>query len=113
MAQRRSFCPATSQESEEPDSGVVMCGLGLKALWTDHGGDEGPHIEDETDPARGHLDPEHRPTPVQQLLNLMVVIMKPVGDCHHDIEGSQEEDKVEVAVAIDGSLSLVVHHVLA
>lgn len=59
MAQRESFCLATSQESEKPDSSLVMCGLGLEALWAHHGSDEGPHVEDETDPAGGHLDPEH------------------------------------------------------
>lgn len=40
-------------------------------------------------------------------------LLEPVGDGHHDIEGSQEEDKVEIGVAVDCCLSLVIHHVLA
>lgn len=40
-------------------------------------------------------------------------LLEPVGDGHHDVEGSQEEDKMEVGVAVDGSLSLIIHHVLA
>lgn len=51
-----------------------MCVLGLEAFGADHGGEQGPHVEDETDPAGRHLDPEHRPTAIQQLLYLMVVI---------------------------------------
>lgn len=39
--------------------------------------------------------------------------LEPVGDRHHDIERSQEEDKMEVGVAVDGPLPLVVHHILA
>lgn len=112
LAQRDSFCPATSQESEQPDS-AVTCVLGLETLRADHGSDEGPHVEEEADPAGRHLDPEHRPAPIQQFLNLMVIIMEPVGDGHHDVEGSQEEDKMEVGVAVDGSLSLIIHYVLA
>ena len=48
--------------------------LGLKALWAHHRSNEGHHVEEEADPAGGHLDPEHRPATVQQLFNLMVVI---------------------------------------
>lgn len=40
-------------------------------------------------------------------------LLKPIGDGHHDVEGAQEEDKMEVGVAVDGSLFLVVDHVLA
>lgn len=40
-------------------------------------------------------------------------LLEPVGDGHHDIEGPQEEDKVEIGVAVDGCLPLVIHHVLA
>lgn len=40
-------------------------------------------------------------------------LLEPVGDGHHDVEGSQEEDKMEVGVAVDGPLSLIVHHILA
>ncbi len=40
-------------------------------------------------------------------------LLKPVGDGHHDVEGSQKEDKMEVSVAVDGTLLLIVHHVLA
>lgn len=40
-------------------------------------------------------------------------LLKPVGNRHHDIKRSQEEDKVKVRVAIDSCLSLVIHHVLA
>lgn len=53
---------------------VCVCVLGLEAFGADHGGEQGPHVEDETDPAGRHLDPEHRPTAIQQLLYLMVVI---------------------------------------
>ena len=38
--------------------------------------------------------------------------LEPVCDGHHDIEGAQEEDKMEVGVAVDGPLLLVVHYVL-
>lgn len=72
LAQRRYFCLAAPRESEEPGSGVVVCLLGLEALRADHGGDESPHVEDEADPAGGHLEPEHRPAAVQQLLDLVV-----------------------------------------
>ena len=48
--------------------------LSLKPLWTEHGGHQGPHVEQEADPAGGHLNPEDRPAPVQQLLNLGVVV---------------------------------------
>lgn len=48
--------------------------LGFEALRADHGSDEGPHVEEETDPTGGHLDPEHRPASVQQLLNLVIVV---------------------------------------
>lgn len=48
--------------------------LGFKALGADHGSDEGPHVEEETDPTGGHLDPEHGPASVQQLLNLVIVV---------------------------------------
>lgn len=40
-------------------------------------------------------------------------LLEPVGDRHHYVEGSQEEDKMEVWVAVDGSLPLVIQHVLA
>lgn len=40
-------------------------------------------------------------------------LLEPVGDGHHDVEGSQEEDKMEVGIAVDGPLSLIVHHILA
>lgn len=40
-------------------------------------------------------------------------LLEPVGDGHHDVEGSQEEDKMEVSVAVDRSLFLIIHHVLA
>lgn len=43
----------------------------------------------------------------------MVVKMEPVGDGHHDVQGSQEEDEMEVGVAVDGPLSLIIDHVLA
>lgn len=59
LAQDECVCLATSQESKYPDCSVVMRVLGLEALRTDHGSDEGPHVEDEADPAGGHLDPEH------------------------------------------------------
>lgn len=40
-------------------------------------------------------------------------LLEPVGDGHHDVEGSKEEDKMEVGIAVDGSLSLIICHVLA
>lgn len=40
-------------------------------------------------------------------------LLKPVGGSHHDIEGAKEEDKVKEGVAVDGSLSLIIHHILA
>lgn len=40
-------------------------------------------------------------------------LLKPVGDGHHDIQGAKEEDKVKEGVTVDGSLSLVIHHILA
>lgn len=57
LAQLESYCLATAQESEY--CSVVMCVLGLKAFGADHGSNEGPHVDDETDPAGGHLDPEN------------------------------------------------------
>lgn len=74
MAQRASLCLPTSQESELPDPSGVMSISGLKTLRADHGSNQSPEVEDETDPAGGHLDPEHRPAPLQKLLNLMVII---------------------------------------
>ena len=38
--------------------------------------------------------------------------LEPVCDGHHDVEGAQEEDEVEVGVAVDGAVPLVVHDVL-
>lgn len=66
--------------AEWPDSNVV-CVLGLKALRAHHGSDEGAQVEDETDPAGAHLEPEHRPAPLQQFLNLMVIITA-IGSTH-------------------------------
>lgn len=43
----------------------------------------------------------------------MAIKMEPVGDGHHDVQGSQEEDRMEVGVAVDGSFSLIIRHVLA
>lgn len=40
-------------------------------------------------------------------------LLEPVGDRHHYIERSQEEDKMEVRVAVDGTLPLVIQHILA
>lgn len=53
---------------------MCWCVLGLEAFRADHGGDQSPDVEDETHPARRHLDPEHRPAAIQQLIYLMVVI---------------------------------------
>lgn len=96
------------QESEQSDSSEVTCLLGLKALWADHGSDEGHQVEEKTDPAGDHLEPIHRCATIHYLLDLMVIVMKPVGDSHHDVERSQEEDKMEVGVAVDGCLSLII-----
>lgn len=53
---------------------VCVSALGLEALGADERGHEGPHVEEQTDPARHHLDPEHRPAAFQNLLNLVVVV---------------------------------------
>lgn len=39
-------------------------------------------------------------------------LLKPVGDGHHDVKGAQKEDKVEVAVGVDGSFLFIIYHVL-
>lgn len=44
---------------------------------------------------------------------MCVCILEPVGEVHHDIEGPQEEDTVEVGVAVDCPVLLVIHHILA
>lgn len=87
--------------------------LSLEALRTHHGSKEGHQVDEEADPAGHHLDPEHRPAPVQQLLNLVVVIMEPVGESHHDVKRTQEEDKVEVVIFIDGPFLLIVDYTLS
>lgn len=55
-----------------PASEVAV--LGFKALGADHGSDEGPHVEEQTHPTGRHLDPEHGPASIQQLLNLVIVV---------------------------------------
>lgn len=34
--------------------------------------------------------------------------LEPAGQGHHHVEGRQQEDKVEIGVAVDGALLLVV-----
>lgn len=50
---------------------LLLC---LKPLWEEHGGHQGPHVKDETHPARCHLDPEHRPAAFQQALDPSTVV---------------------------------------
>lgn len=50
---------ATAWPQPKNQSSVVMCVLGLKAFGADHGSNQGPHVDDETDPAGGHFDPEN------------------------------------------------------
>ena len=50
------------------------CALSLEALGADHGCDQRGEVQGQADPAGRHLDPEHGPAPLQQLLDLMVVV---------------------------------------
>lgn len=35
--------------------------------------------------------------------------LEPAGQGHHHIEGSQQEDKVEIGVAVDGAFLLIIY----
>lgn len=48
--------------------------LGLEALRAYQRSNQGAKVEDEADPAGGHLYPEHWPASIQQLLNLVIII---------------------------------------
>lgn len=50
---------------------LALC---FKPLWEEHGGHQGPHVEEETNPTRCHLDPEHWPAPFQQPFKISTVI---------------------------------------
>lgn len=43
---------------------------------------------------------------------LMQDSLEPISNGHHDVEGAEEEDKVEVGVAVDGAVLLVVADIL-
>lgn len=73
-------------------------------------GHEPPQVQEHTDPARGHLDPEDGPVAAEEGFDVGTFVVKPVGDCHHHVEGCQEEDEVEVAVTVDGTPLLIVDH---
>lgn len=36
--------------------------------------------------------------------------MEPAGQSHHHVEGSQEEDEVEIGVAVHGAFLLIINH---
>lgn len=72
----------------------------------DKGGDEGPEVEAEAQPARAHLHPHswhgalHGPG--------VGVWLVPVGQRHHDVERGQAEVEVEKGVAVGDFFLLVV-----
>lgn len=39
-------------------------------------------------------------------------LLEPVCGGHHDVERAEEEDKVEVCVAVDGALFLIIINIL-
>lgn len=94
MAQPDSYCLDISQVFEQP---IPTCSLGFKTFWTHHWSYKGGKVEDETDPTGDHLDPEHRPASIQQLLNLMVTVTTNV------------ESKREVSGEKDGNLGFEFH----
>lgn len=39
--------------------------------------------------------------------------LEPICDRHHDIERAKEEDKMEVGIAVDGALFLIINYILS
>lgn len=68
-----------------------------------------PQVQQHTNPTGGHLDPEDRPAPTEEGFNVGTFIVEPAGDSHHHIEGSQEENEVEIGIAIDSASLLIVN----
>lgn len=71
-------------------------------------GHQGPQVHNHTHPAGGHLDPEGGPAPSEEGLNGGIFIMEPAGQGHHHVERSQQEDKMEIGVAVDGAFLLII-----
>lgn len=76
---------------------------------TAKGSHQGPQVQQHTHPTGGHLDPEDGPAPNEEGLNGGVFVVEPAGQSHHHVEGSQEQDKVEIGVAVDGAFLLIVN----
>lgn len=77
------------------------------SIGEDEWGHKGPDVEEEADPAGADLDPHSWPLAGHALE--VCVRAVPVGQGHHDVEGSREEHEVEHGVAVLHPFSLVVH----
>lgn len=49
---------------------------------------------------------------LRNVVFVFIYLLKPVGYSHHDVEGAEKENKMEIAVAVDCAVSLIILHIL-